>query len=121
MKHLLLIRHGQALHNLLYDARDRGEMATAEVRNKVNSDEATYRDAPLTDEGKRQAVARGRQLAKQGKLDQVQLWIVSPMRRTIQTFLGVVEGAGLDLAPKSAPLPGLVRGQPAPQWIRLGP
>ncbi len=68
MKNLYCIRHGEALHNVLF----------WEIGEKVY---LLYRDTPLTAVGVKQAI----ELGNSDSINDIELIIVSPLLRTLQT------------------------------------
>ena len=68
MKNLYCIRHGEALHNVLF----------REIGDKVY---LLYRDTPLTSVGENQST----ELGKSNENNDIELIIVSPLLRTLQT------------------------------------
>lgn len=54
------------------------------------------RDAALTETGREQAAGAGRILTETLSGQNIDLFVVSPMTRTIETFLSMLRGAGID-------------------------
>ena len=85
---LWLLRHGQSEGNV---ARDAAEVAQAHELDIADRD----MDVPLSDLGRRQAVAFGRWLADQPEDERPDVVLSSPYRRAADTARLVVETAGV--------------------------
>jgi broad specificity phosphatase PhoE len=83
---LLLVRHGESTANV---ARERAEAAGAEVIDV----EARDADVPLSELGRRQALALGACVAQRRDLRFDAVWS-SPYARAAQTATGILDGAG---------------------------
>lgn len=80
-KTIIFVRHGEAEHNRAYHESGKDE--------KVFYDEK-YRDAPLTEKGKRQAIEVGEKLAAKYPNANFSIWS-SPLTRAIQTAEEIFE------------------------------
>eukprot|EP00729_Bicosta_minor_P011959 gene11959-12125_t len=104
MKKLLLTRHGKSEHNVVLDRYGAGELDRQEF---LKAYVAVGPDPTLTAKGREMAIANGR--ANKEAIAAVDFFVVSPMSRTLETFLLVLKGAGID---PDALLPNKVFLQP---------
>lgn len=77
MKKIFCIRHGLALHNVLYKV----------IKHHAYSDK--YKDTPLVDEGVCQSEKLG---LKWKEKNNIEIVFVSPLTRTIETALNIFKG-----------------------------
>lgn len=89
---LWLLRHGNSEGNAADAAAHEAGLERLEVEDRDA-------DVELTDLGHRQAAAVGRWLADQPAALRPTVVLTSPYRRAVQTAVGVLEAAGLDLVP----------------------
>lgn len=83
---LIIIRHGEGEHLI-------------EAFFSARPDHPNYRPANLTDLGRAQSVQAGQQLREAGITDaDVEVVLVSPLPRTMQTAAGLFEGSGISPA-----------------------
>jgi broad specificity phosphatase PhoE len=54
-----------------------------------------FRDSHVTHEGGAQAQELGRKLAQEPQFKHIQAFVVSPLRRTLASFLALLNGIGL--------------------------
>jgi len=99
VKRVWCVRHGQAEHNVAVSEEIAKFRAEGREWSLGKSEALGIRDPPLTEFGRQQARIAGTDslicdtaLAASGSPERAQLIVVSPLRRTLQTALGLCRG-----------------------------
>ncbi|CAH8357800.1 unnamed protein product [Eruca vesicaria subsp. sativa] len=82
-KTLYLVRHAQGIHNV--ELEKKGEIGDAHLSPKLF-------DAPLSPKGIQQVSEQRKQILESGLLNTVELVITSPLRRAMETAVGIFRG-----------------------------